>query len=442
MLGAALLSQKASVVLVEKNEVEFFAYRNASHRELHPNIIFWPFQDPTPATLLPFLNWGQAPATEVVEALKSEWKEAFSRKIEIVPAEVIAIDRSVSPLAIRLNNNTTLNADICILATGFGSEVQFGSLTTPAYWSPASIVEQTGEIMVSGSGDGGLIDALSPILGKDVTKAAHIIAARLWMKPIIEDIKSTETRRRSETLSGSKDSSDPCRFYSTVTLEPEDAEKLTALIKCKPAPRVTLLHESTSAYSFSAAPINKVLVAHFSNGSARCVSHVKGKLSHAGRRNEMVPDDGSPEQLDPPSRFDKVFVRHGAVPAAAGLLPDQDIAMLKKLAELCRDAAEVSGYDEVRYAWSKKGIGSADVGLKPLVNSVRRALYEVARAYKFELSNVKIAPECFTDGKPITVTLPLSDRDETEQLHLFPMKVGPATVVLAEPDTSRGIAYE
>jgi hypothetical protein len=226
-----------------------------------------------------------------------------------------------------------------------------------------------------------------------------------------------------------------------VTLEPEDAQELESLVKCEPPPRVTLLHQSTSAYSFSAAPVNKILLAHYSNGGARCVEHVKGKLSNVSGRNEMVPEVGAPETIDPPSRFSHIRIRHGAVPAAATLLSAPEMAMLRELANSHPEAAELSGYDEKKYAWTRKGIGSAEVGLEALRNSVKRALKAVARAYNLELSDIRIAPECFTRSEPITVTLPSSDREISEKLRLFPMKVGPAIVILADPGTSREIDY-
>ncbi|RXG97180.1 NAD(P)/FAD-dependent oxidoreductase [Bradyrhizobium vignae] len=439
MVAAALCVQKVGVILVDKSQIEFSNYLNATHRELHPNIIFWPFQRPKPATDLPFLNWGQASVPEVVEALKSEWKETFARKIETVPAEVISIDRAVSPLQINLDNGGSLSADLCILATGFAAEVQFGDIKTPGYWSPGAIADQEAQIMVSGSGDGGLIDALSPILGKDVTRAAHIVATRLADKPIVEDIRAVESARRNGVLAGSKDSSDPCHFYSTVTLEPEDAAAFANMIKRKPAPHVTLLHESTTAYSFAAAPINKLLLAHFSNGTARCVSHVKGKLSRSTNGTEMIPDDGTPEQIHPPGRFDRIVVRHGAVPAALKLLTPEEGAHLKELAGQFADAAELPGYDEKRYAWKDRKIGSAGIGMKPLADSVRKALDQVSRAYGFRVSNVEIRPECFYGSAPITVTLPVSDKEKAEQAGIFPLRIGPATVDIADVAPSRGI---
>jgi len=443
-ISAAFLTQAASVTVVDKQPVDFACYQNAVHRELHPNIIFWPFQEPMPATALPFLNWAQAPVTEVVDALRKEWDETFARRITFIPEKVDEIDRTTAPLRIKLCDaeGTVIHADICVLATGFAAERQFGRLQTPSYWSPSSIVEAGDEVLVSGSGDGGLIDALSPILGKDVTKAAHILATRLSKKPIKADVKAVEEDRGLRTIAGTKDSDDPCAFYSTVHLEEEDAEELDPFIKRKPLPRVTLLHESTSAYSFTAAPINKLLLSHFSNGPARCVTHVKGTLEEIDDKATMVPERGMSECIEPSTRFAKVMLRHGAPPAAEDILDPPDMVRLGELSIRHVDAATLPGYDHVRYKWSRKGVGSAAVSRKALVDSIRRSLDMIARAYDLNFSNIQIHPTNIEDGDPIKINLPSADIKKAEGFDLFPLMVGPTIVELGAPDATRDIEYE
>ncbi|MDA9442735.1 hypothetical protein XH98_27270 [Bradyrhizobium sp. CCBAU 51745] len=443
-IAAAFRSLGAGVTIVDKEIVDFSHYRNATHRELHPNIIFWPFQEPTPATELPFMNWAQAPVTEVVEAMKKEWEEGFAKHVAFIHAEVDHIDRTATPIEITLADakRTVLKADICVLATGFAAERQFGNLQTPPYWSPSSIIESGGEIMVSGSGDGGLIDALSPILGKDVTKAAHILAARLSKKPMKADVKAIEDERRARVVPGTKDSHDLCPFYSAVHLEDEDAEEIRPFIKRSPAPAVTLLHESNSAYSFSAAPINKLLLSHFSNGPSACVTHVKGSLRTVDNRATMVPDAGGSECIEPPTtRFAKVMVRHGAPPAAVRILDDADLARLGELSFEHLDAAILPGYDSAKYGWTRKGVGKAAISMKVLVDSLERSLDSISRAYDLDFSNVRLT-RMNIEGEPIKVNLPPADTKRAESFDLFPLMVGPVLVELGEPDTTRGIDYE
>ncbi|MEY9145507.1 thioredoxin reductase [Bradyrhizobium elkanii] len=443
-IAAAFRSLGAGVTIVDKEKVDFTSYRNAIHRELHPNIIFWPFQEPTPATELPFLNWAQAPVTEVVDAMMKEWEESFAKHVAFIHAEVDEIERAATPLTIKLADaqKTELKADVCVIATGFGAERQFGNLQTPAYWSPSSIIESGDEVMVSGSGDGGLIDALSPILGKDVTKAAHILAARLSKKPMKTDVKAIEEERRARVTAGKKDSEDPCPFYSTVHLEDEDTEEIEPFIKRDPVPSVTLLHESKSAYSFSAAPINKLLLSHFSNGPARCVTHVKGSLKTVDNQATMVPENGAPECIEPPTtRFAKVMVRHGAPPAAKEILDEPDLVRLGELSFEHLDAAILPGYDSSKYAWTRKGVGNAAISMKVLADSLERSLNLISRAYDLDFSNIRML-RTNIEGEPIKVNLPTADTRRAERFDLFPLMVGPVLVELGEPDTTRDIDYE
>ncbi|MDH2400177.1 FAD-dependent oxidoreductase [Bradyrhizobium sp. SSUT18] len=443
-IAAAFRSLGANVTIVDKEEVDFTHYRNAIHRELHPNIIFWPFQEPTPATELPFLNWAQAPVTEVVEAMVKEWDESFAKHVAFIHEEVEEIDHTTTPLTIKLadEHKTELKADICVVATGFAAERQFGNLQTPPYWSPSSIIESGDEFMVSGSGDGGLIDALSPILGKDVTKAAHILAARLSKKPMKADVRAVEEERRARVAVGKKDSEDTCPFYSTVHLEDEDAEELEPFIKRKPAPAVTLLHESKSVYSFSAAPINKLLLSHFSNGPERCVTHVKGSLKTVDDHATMVPERGPPECIEPPTtRFAKVMVRHGAPPAAQEILDEADLVRLGKLSFEHLDAALLPGYDSTKYAWTRKGVGKAAISIKVLVDSIEHSLDLISRAYDLDFSNIRVHRN-HIEGEPIKLNLPKVDIRRAEGFDLFPLMVGPVLVELGEPDTTRDIDYE
>lgn len=444
-IAAAFRSLEAGVTIVDKEKVDFAPYRNATHRELHPNIIFWPFQDPTPTTELPFMNWAQAPVTDVVDMLVKEWEVGFAKRVAFIHEEVASIDRTTTPLQIKLSDaqGTVLNADICVVATGFATERQFGKLQTPHYWSPASIVESGKEVMVSGSGDGGLIDALSPILGKDVTKVAHILAARLSKKAIKDDVKAVENERRARVNARTKDSEDSCPFYSTVHLEEEDAEEIEPFLKRDPVPSVTLLHESTSAYSFSAAPINKLLLSHFSNGPGRCVTHVKGTLRTIADRASMVPDSGVHESIEAPTtRFDKVMVRHGAPAAAAKILDDADMVRLNELSVLHPDAAILSGYNSAKYKWTRKGVGKAPISMKVLADSIRDSLDMIARAYDLDISNIRVSPKNIEGDEPIKINLPRSDTKRAEGFDLFPLMVGPALVELGDPDTTRDIDYE
>lgn len=439
-LAAAFAAVGAGVRLVEARKRPFERYRNALHRELHPNIIFWPHQDPVPATALPFLNWAQAPASEVAENLDLEWEESFGKKIEIVIDEAVAVRSIDDGVEIDLKHGGTIGANLCVLAMGFGDEHAFGNLESASYWSPNGLAINDNAVIVSGSGDGGLIDVLSPIFGVHVTRAAHRLAVALSDSPLRQDILETEHVRAERMIPGSRDSEDSCAFYTRVAVPPEAVAKIESLRAADDVlagRKVTLLHTSTSPYSFTAAPINKLLVAHFSNAPRQVVKTVKGILILEGSRHEAQCDGGDCYNLDPPCQFDKVLVRHGAEPGVAAVLGPDDLASLRDQAELYPQAARIDDYSHDLFKWGQAGMGKSAVRPHAMPKAVRRALWHIGRAYGIDMEIGPIGPDAFSGTRNIVVTLSDEDREKADDLKLFPLRIGPAIVKMGSRIFSR-----
>ncbi|MBV2150066.1 NAD(P)/FAD-dependent oxidoreductase [Sphingobium sp. AS12] len=439
-LAAGFASLGASVRLIEARRTPFERYRNAAHRELHPNIIFWPAQHPTPATALPFLNWAQATADEVVEDIQKEWASGFANKVSLIHDQVTAVHHDAAGITMDLKNGEPIEADLAVLATGFKAERGFGTLDSPSYWSPNAVADESRAILVSGSGDGGLIDVLSPILGTRVTRAAHMLAVALSDSPLKEDVEKVEAERTSKMIAGTRDSEDPCDFYRRVQFAQETQDRLSSLAGSDEhlsSRKITLLYQSVSPYSFTAAPINKLLLAYFSNGPRKYVKSVKGELRNGAGRHMMASEDGDSEPVDPPSSFDRVIVRHGAEPAAADLLTRAELASLKVKAVEHSAAADVKDYDKTIFRWTKDGMRKSGVRLEVMTRAIHRTLNHVASAYDLIILNSIIVDECFTNGRPIKIQLGADDRKKAEQLRLFPLRMGPTTVRIGSVNIHR-----
>lgn len=444
-LAAAFASVGATVRLVEAREKPFERYQKANHRELHPNIIFWPAQDPTPGTALPFMNWAQSSAKEVVEDLMLEWKESFGNKVTLLQGKVKGLSHADDGVTLQLNDGGTLSADLCVLAMGFKDERTFGTLKSPGYWSPASIVDEETEVLVSGSGDGGLIDVLSPILGTDVTRAAHVLAVMLGDSAIKEDVAKVEADREANLIAGTRDSTDTCTFYERVQIPPDVSRRINEMAESKERlneRKVTLLFESTSAFSFTAAPINKLLLSHFGNQTHPVISTVRGSMRQVGPKHEMETVAGATEPLDPPTRFDKIMVRHGADPGVIDILQDHEVKALKEQAGRHASAAAIAGYDRAKFHWGPAGMGRSGVQLSAMEKVVRRMLARIGRAYEIDITLGKLLSDCFTGDRPIEVSLSVADRRRADALKLFPLRLGPATVEVRARKTSRNAPYD
>ncbi|MGI9376333.1 MAG: FAD/NAD(P)-binding protein, partial [Tsuneonella suprasediminis] len=106
----------------------------------------------------------------VIEDILDEWQRGFGPKVDLVHDQVVRLQHDASGVLLELQSGASIEADIVVLATGFKPERGLGALTSPSYWSPNAIADEAQAVLVSGTGDGGLIDVLSPILGAKVTR--------------------------------------------------------------------------------------------------------------------------------------------------------------------------------------------------------------------------------------------------------------------------------
>lgn len=430
-LAAAFATVGASVRLVECRSQPFERYRDAIHRELHPNIIFWPEQEPIPATALPFLNWAQASAKEVVENINEEWEAGFAKKVELFPGEVTSVISNADFVEVELKQGGRLVADLCVLAMGFKTERRLGDAKSPSYWSPSSVADDERSVLVSGSGDGGLIDVLSPILGTDVTRAAHRLAVALRDSSLKEDIAKIEALRESRRIAGTRDSTDDCIFYATAPIPPEATLQLDALCRSEQAlegRKVTFLYQTTSPYSYTAAPINKLLLGRFSSAGKPYIKSVKGALTLLGTQRVMQCADGTCQDLDAPDGFEKVMVRHGADPGVADVLSGDQLATLHAQSDEYSKAAKVDGYNSSAFNWHQGGVGKSGVRPSMMPKVIRRNLAQVGKVYSIELGPIAVTSQALTGERSIEVDLSEADEEKARDLRLFPLRVGPTIV--------------
>lgn len=187
-VAGALL--EARVTLFDRAEGPFHLQENASHRYLHPHIYDWP----EPGSLeknanLPFLNWSANTADKVVDVLRKDFnnfRDYFSSRrnrfqwknsTQVTAVEKISSTKGATSKILlkshQLKKPNTISSqkyDVVILAIGYGVESE-----TP-YWSGDNVAgpfhhkpknEQIYRILVSGIGDGGLIDLARATLRTD-----------------------------------------------------------------------------------------------------------------------------------------------------------------------------------------------------------------------------------------------------------------------------------
>ncbi|MBY3091701.1 NAD(P)-binding protein [Rhizobium laguerreae] len=182
-LAAGLALQGGvSVQLFEKAQRLLPLQGDSHRRRLDPHIYDWPNPDADHERAeLPFLDWRSGSAREVRNAVLHEFGEVISategrlvvRELHSVTAVtpqngrfMVTFDREAVGGG---REAATHEFDIVVLAIGFGMENRFAltGTDTPSYWHDAGVpgAEIAGNprptFLVSGNGDGGLIDLIA-----------------------------------------------------------------------------------------------------------------------------------------------------------------------------------------------------------------------------------------------------------------------------------------
>jgi hypothetical protein len=172
-LTAAYAAAKlgVTVTLIESKLLPLHLQRGSQLRFVHPHILDWPAKiSEAPLTDLPCLNWGADMAARVCNEILVQWKEVEETIQCFYGYEVREINRSAAGTPVVFAEGTRGNysrsCDCLILAVGFGLESTIPTVPFLSYWENDNFGRPliTGPLprnyLVSGCGDGGLIDAI------------------------------------------------------------------------------------------------------------------------------------------------------------------------------------------------------------------------------------------------------------------------------------------
>ena len=349
--AAGALSMGLGVRLFDPKENLLSQYNQAIHREIHPNIISWPFNQLRAVTNLPFLNWGFAPANKVAEKIRTQWKEHIERHTKIIPAKVISVEDDDGGAIIKTENEGEFNVHAAILTVGFEREKLVEGCDSTSYWTPR-VCEGNTPVWISGIGDGGLIDVACQTYGLDATKVARELAYCLDEKPQKNAILYAEQEALRKYLAGDQEGSvnDLGRFYSMLGIEPEDIDQFQNSKIPDVAP-ANLIHRRVSPYSPLSCPINKVLVSVMAEGGNPEVVMYRGSVERTEDGSIILKTETDEVSFD----TRRCFIRHGADHAVWELLTETqkirlDDASKSTLAEPVPDFI----YDEWKELFSER----------------------------------------------------------------------------------------
>lgn len=193
VVGAGLSGMTAAMCLVgyscivrvyEKDPVVLGRQKDSVHRILHPTISYWPEVSVNHTTRFPFADWFLNECSSVVRDLSDIWEKSVVGSVstaymltEVKDVKKIPHTEEISVLSYghhsKFNSHDPGDAvskehnfDVVILATGFGEEkdVEFSN-SKKTYWQTDELdlhrkLPKFKEFIVSGDGDGGVIECL------------------------------------------------------------------------------------------------------------------------------------------------------------------------------------------------------------------------------------------------------------------------------------------
>lgn len=168
-LSAAVAAKsKGCTVTIFEAEDEFMPIQRGNNtRYIHPYIYDWPaYGCNTNETDLPFLNWEADVAENVIKQIDKEW-QLHSAGITIKKSTKInsIFHNDGKPFVHCNQGSQQWPFDCVILAVGFGEEKPLENVAMSLYWTSDGLHQKPigapkKSYLVSGCGDGGLIDTL------------------------------------------------------------------------------------------------------------------------------------------------------------------------------------------------------------------------------------------------------------------------------------------
>lgn len=352
-LCVALAAVKAKTVLYESNDKVLELQKNATHRILHPNVNYWPYQPTSRTTELPFLNWFLDTVANTVNLLQQEWESNYSKCLHRENLQATVLDvkalkkdgKDKIEVVWKKTDDESGKAesyyyDMVFITSGFGAESDLDpEQDIVGYWEPDKVLEEREKgagarhFIVSGSGDGGIIEVLR-IAHKDFNngdltfKVCKLLSdrscdsvmriinaeanAKLFHKSGMVEL---EHKKISEYLQRAY-------FEAVEELPKEVLDLLHDSIKSTPF--ITLVSRFLPyPFALNSAPIHKLLLAFsLKEGNGR----IEYKLGAVTRDNDsntyVLKTEGENVILDREKYF--LIVRHGSDPPITEILDNFD----------------------------------------------------------------------------------------------------------------------
>jgi hypothetical protein len=296
--SAGLAAFKCDSWILEAERTALAINQTARHRDIHPSINFWPREDVVVTTMLPFLNWYQDRCDLILSRLLNKWlwleKKNGPMKGITLGSTVTGVSWNGTAWEVKTKGKSSpvQSFDIVIFATGFGIETVQPKSDTPSYWSaegdkieelrkcPAGTVNHC---IISGTGDGGLIEALRLLFSKFQAGKVNYGTAELFenggLQRRLRAVEAKARLRVSDEILREPDGKRPAGFPLSSKFKDEIAEYLwsaydaaasdlagtfhRSLVEQRTAiAKVILIGERTVPTEYTSSPYHRVLIVH------------------------------------------------------------------------------------------------------------------------------------------------------------------------------------
>lgn len=322
MTAAAALNLKGcKVTLYHDKETLMNIQEGCIHRYIHPNIYDWPLAGcELQHTDFPCMNWSAANANNVFEQIQERWA-TIKPDIEVISSTYVEEIKSSGgrPRVYPADNVFDRPFDCVIIATGFGIENVFPNTRSGPYWHADDLgvgtkTRKAKQYLVSGCGDGGLIDTLririKEFNHEEFSKAILENTELDAIKPKLIEIEENAPEDEEDFASYISDE------YRKLDLPQSLLDNLKKRLRSDTL--VELNGNKSTPMSPKACLINRFSI--FLLMKLNAISYKAGKIVSASNNDQQYQiifnDGGGQIQRD----YDESVVRHGPKPIISTIL--------------------------------------------------------------------------------------------------------------------------
>ncbi len=308
--------------------------------------------------------------------------------------------------------------DVVIIAGGFGDETTVAWSGATTYWASDEVDRARdnpafSKLVVSGAGDGGLIDAIRLIQKKfEKGLLALRLATTLNGMSLAKQMVELERAARQNEANEHEILRDG--YLRLIELFRADQKELLDAPALCNIGKLRLFGRDTTAYSTRTAPIHKLIIAHAEKNGA--IQYVQGETDDSSQDIQVV-DIATGHKT--PLITDFYVKRHGAEPAVKSLIEgfsDDNLIALRQKQLLIADRIDLGDYSTNDFCqhlrqFPAKHFGGPDYA---------RLRHELASNYLFQsYGETRLELGTMGSGKPVFEVERSDDKPLLQNAHGF-----------------------